>query len=392
MLGSRSVWSWLLGWSVLAAAYFATGRLCISVSALVANVSWMLYIPAALALIAALFWGARVAVGVFVGEFAMTLASGQPLHVGALMATGNGLDAALAGWWFRDRLGRRIEFDRLRDVVQLLVAELLVLQPLSAVFGIVALLTAGQVPAGQVWTTVSAWYAANVFAIFLAAPAAVVWLRWSRPAQTKAEWAELAALSALTLLVAAFGAGRWAIPGLPLPVTLIFVLPLLVWAAVRFVPSVAITVGMALGLFAFDAVLAGAGPLSGTAVGDRMFYLNVFMGVCIGTSLFLAAAVGEQRRFEAEQARLIAELKAKGDQVRRLEDFVTFCAWTGRVRWKDQWVSVEQFLHERYGLTISHGISEEGLAKLMKDVPREGQRGGKPESPRPDDGPAARPE
>jgi len=78
--------------------------------------------------------------------------------------------------------------------------------------------------------------------------------------------------------------------------------------------------------------------------------------------------------------------------LRRPEDFVTFCAWTGRVRWKDQWVSVEPFLHERYGLTISHGISEEGLAKLMKDVPREGQRSGKPEAPRPDDGRAARPE
>jgi integral membrane sensor domain MASE1 len=354
---------------VLAVAYFATGRLCIAVSAMVANVSWMLFIPAALALIAALFWGARVWVGVWVGEFAMTLASGQPLHVGAMMATGNGLDAALAGWWFHDRLGRRIEFGRLRDVVELLFAELLVLQPLSATFGILGLLSANQVPEGQLWSTASAWYAANVFAIFVAAPAAVVWLRWSKPAATRAQWLELGLLSALTLLVAVFGAGRWAFHWLPLPVTLIFVLPLLVWAAVRFVPSVAITVGMMLGLVAFDGVLAGAGPLEGVATGDRMFYLNVFMGVCIGTSLFLSGAMGDQRRFEAEQSRLIAELKAKADQVRRLEEFVTFCAWTGRVRSNEQWISVEQFLNERYGLTISHGISDEGLAKLLQDVP-----------------------
>lgn len=368
MSASRPAWSWLLLWVVLAAVYFLTGRLCIAVSALVANVSWMLFIPAALALIAALFWGARVWVGVWIGEFAMTLASGQPLHVAGLMATGNGLDAALAGWWFHDRLGRRIEFDRLRDVVQLLIAELLVLQPMSAGLGILALLSVGQIPDAQIWTTASAWYAANVFALFLAAPAAVVWLRWSRPAATRAQSLELAALTLLTLVVAAFGAGRWAFHWLPLPVTLIFVLPLLVWAAVRFVPSVAITVGTTLGLFAFDAVLAGAGPLSGTA-GDRMFYLNVFMGVCIGTSLFLVGAIGDQRRFEAEQLRLIRELKAKAEQVRRLEEFVTFCAWTGRVRWKEQWVSVEHFLNERYGVTISHGISEEAVAKFMQDVP-----------------------
>eukprot|EP01035_Chromulina_nebulosa_P042805 gene42805-57956_t len=93
------------------------------------------------------------------------------------------------------------------------------------------------------------------------------------------------------------------------------------------------------------------------------------MGVCLGTALFLAAATGEQRRFEAEQSRLIAELKTAVEQVRRLEEFVTFCAWTGRVRWKDQWVSVETFLHERYGLNISHGISEEALKGFLRDLP-----------------------
>jgi integral membrane sensor domain MASE1 len=369
MSATRSFGSWLVFWVALASVYFGTGTLCISISAVVANVSWMLFIPAALALICALFWGWKVAVGVWFGEFAIALSGGLPVTSGLLMATGNGLEAALAGWWFRDRLGRRIEFDRLDDVLQLLAAELFLLQPLSAGMGLWALVTAGAVSAGQVWTTASAWYAANVFAIFLAAPAALVWHRWSQPARTRREAVELAALGVLTLFVAAFGAGRWAPQWLPLPVTLIFVLPLLVWAAVRFVPSITITVGMTLGLFAFDAVLAGAGPLQGTDTADRIFYLNVFMGVCIGTSLFLAAAMGERRRFEAEQARLIAELEAKAQHVRRLEDFVTFCAWTGRVRWQGQWVSVEQFLHERYGVAISHGISEEAMGRLLEELP-----------------------
>jgi integral membrane sensor domain MASE1 len=379
----RPLWSWALLLTALATVYYGTGRLCIGISAQVANVSWMLFIPAGLALIAALLWGRAVAIGVFAGEFAMTLASDEPLLVGLLMAAGNGLDAALAGWWFHDRLGRRIEFDRLRDVVQLILAELLVLQPLSTAMGMFALTSAGHLPAGQLWTTASAWYAANVFAIFLAAPAALAWLRWSRPADTRAQRVELGALGALTLLAAMFGAGRWAIDGLPLPVTLIVVFPLLVWAAVRFVPSVAVTVGTTLGLFAFDAVLAGQGPLAGIAVADRMFYLNVFMGVCIGTSLFLGAAMGEERRHEAEQARLIGELKTAVDQVKRLEDFVTFCAWTGRVRWNDEWVSVERFLRERYNLTVSHGISEDGIAKLLADMPKPPEEPGAPGKPGP---------
>ena len=365
----RPSWSWPLCWVVLAVAYYFTGRLCISISAQVANVSWMLFIPAGLSLTAALLWGHRVWPGVFAGEFALVLATGTPLPSAVLMATGNALEAALAGWWFFDRLGRRIEFDRLNDVVQLLVATVLVLQPLTTAFGMTALVLAGGLPPAQIGSTASAWYAANLFAQLVAAPAVLVWLRWSRPASTRAQYLELAALALLALLMGAFGAGRWAVHTLPLPVTLIFVFPLLVWASVRFVPSVAISVGTLLGLFAFDAVLAGAGPFGGAVSGDHIFYLNVFMGVCVGTALFLAAAMGEARRFESEQTRLIAELKTSADHVRRLEEFVTFCAWTGRVRWKDQWVSVERFLHERYNLNISHGISEEAIGDFLRDQP-----------------------
>jgi len=364
-----ALWSWLLLWTALAVAYLFTGRLCIAISAMVANVSWMLFIPAGLSLTVSLLWGGKVWPGIFVGELMIGLTTNQPPVASLLMAAGNGLDAALAGWWFHDRLGRRVEFDRLDDVVQLLMGELLVLQPLSAAMGMVGLWSAGHLPEGGLWPTASAWYAANIFAQFVSAPAVLVWLRWSRPAANRAAYTELGALSALTLAVGAFGPGRWATHTLPLPVTLILVFPLLVWASVRFVPSVAVTVGTVLGLFAFDAVVAGAGPFRAGVTGDHMFYLNVFMGVCIGTALFLAAAMGQQRRFEAEQARLIAELKTAVDQVKRLEEFVTFCAWTGRVRWREQWVSVETFLQERYQLSISHGISDEALVEFLREMP-----------------------
>ncbi|MCR6657515.1 MAG: hypothetical protein NVV63_17265 [Opitutus sp.] len=64
--------------------------------------------------------------------------------------------------------------------------------------------------------------------------------------------------------------------------------------------------------------------------------------------------------------------------MKRLEEFVTFCAWTGRVRWQDRWVSVETFLQQRYGVNISHGISDEAVAMLLKDMPPSPQSGEKP--------------
>lgn len=368
----RTTLRWIVFWLVFAAIYCAAGTACIAASALVANVSWMFFIPAGLSLTASLLWGARVWPGVFLGELAVGLLSHEPLGVSLLMAIGNGLECALAGWLFYDRTGKRLEFDRVDQVVALLVFELFVLEPISTGMGILALDVADHLPADRITATAAAWYTSNIFAKLLIAPTVLVWLRWWRPTALRSrDILELMLLLALTLTVGAFGVGRWSTHQLPLPVTLIFVIPLLAWAAVRFVPSVGVTVGTMLGLFAFDGTLAGVGPLTRDAVGDQLIYLNIFMGVCIGTAIFLAAAMEQQRKAEASQSTLIAQLRSSHEQVRRLEEFVTFCAWTGRVRWQNQWVSVEQFLSERFDLNVSHGISEEALAVLQKTMREE---------------------
>ena len=360
--------AWILLWLGIAAAYAATGYVCVALSAQVANVSWTLYIPAGLSLAAALLWGGRVWPGVFAGEVLMCILTGESAGTSLLMGFGNGLDAALAGWLFHDRLGRRIELDRFQDVVALLAAELIVLQPLCTVIGMTALHFAGHLPPNRLLSTAAAWYSANLYAGFIAAPAALGWLRWPRPATGRAQHAELLLLAVLTLAVGAFGPGRWAIGAIPLPVTLILVFPLLAWASIRFVPSIAISAGTVLGMFAFEATLAGLGPFRGATFDSQMVSLNFFMSVTIGTGLFLAAALGNDRRLKADQAALIAKLQASVAQVSRLEEFVTFCAWTGQVRWKDRWVSVETFLGERYNLSVSHGISDEALKRLRAEM------------------------
>jgi integral membrane sensor domain MASE1 len=361
----NSGWSWFCLMAAIAVVYALTGHVCASLSAVVANVSWMLYIPAALSIMASLMWGSRVWPAIFAGELAMGLFTGQSFATSSIMAAGNALDAALTGWWFHDRLGRRIELDRIQDVVQLLAGLLLILQPLCTAIGMAALVLTGNMPPHKLGETASAWYSANIYAEFIAGPTAIGWLMWPRPATKRSEYIELAALALATLVVGAVGPGRWAFRPIPLPVTLILVFPLLAWASIRFVPSVAVTVSTALGLFAFDAALAGLGPYS---VQERMVSLNVFMSVSIGTGLFIAAAAANERRFESEQEKLIAKLRATATQVSRLEEFVTFCAWSGRVRWKDEWVSVETFLSERYNLNISHGISDDSMRRILTDA------------------------
>jgi hypothetical protein len=47
---------------------------------------------------------------------------------------------------------------------------------------------------------------------------------------------------------------------------------------------------------------------------------------------------------------------------------VRMCAWTKRIFHQGQWLSIEAFLHARYGLEVSHGMSEDALGRLKQEM------------------------
>lgn len=52
-------------------------------------------------------------------------------------------------------------------------------------------------------------------------------------------------------------------------------------------------------------------------------------------------------------------------KLRRLEKFVTVCAWSKMVRLGDEWLTIEQYLQRYHGLSVSHGISDKELKKFI---------------------------
>jgi len=50
-------------------------------------------------------------------------------------------------------------------------------------------------------------------------------------------------------------------------------------------------------------------------------------------------------------------------QIRKLYSLVTMCAWSKRVHYEDQWIPLEDYVQKRFGVRISHGISQEEYAK-----------------------------
>jgi hypothetical protein len=57
----------------------------------------------------------------------------------------------------------------------------------------------------------------------------------------------------------------------------------------------------------------------------------------------------------------------------RLEQLVTVCAWSHRLLYEGQWVSLESYLEQRFGIRACEGITTDQAAKLMTESEANGQ-------------------
>ncbi len=74
-----------------------------------------------------------------------------------------------------------------------------------------------------------------------------------------------------------------------------------------------------------------------------------------------------------EKAKRDAEMELAQKKIKRLEEIVTMCAWSGKIQMDGKWVKIEEFLNKRFGIKVSHGISEEEAEKVFKQIDEENQ-------------------
>jgi CHASE3 domain sensor protein len=55
-------------------------------------------------------------------------------------------------------------------------------------------------------------------------------------------------------------------------------------------------------------------------------------------------------------------------RLEKLRQIVTVCAWTGQVRHEGQWIRLDQYLKQRFGLSVSHGLSAEAAEKMKREI------------------------
>lgn len=68
------------------------------------------------------------------------------------------------------------------------------------------------------------------------------------------------------------------------------------------------------------------------------------------------------------EAELVSEILSQATASRENAEVVRMCAWTRRILHDGHWISLEAFLRVRFGLLVSHGISDEAMAALQHEL------------------------
>jgi signal transduction histidine kinase/ActR/RegA family two-component response regulator len=123
---------------VLAALYFLFGQASFHVNVQHQVLTPVFFAPEGMALAAVIIFGPGLWPGIVVGQCLLGLSAGLPLGIALAIGTSNGLEGLVGSFCF-GFLNLRSDLKRLTDLLWLVTLVFLVLQPLSATLGMVAL-------------------------------------------------------------------------------------------------------------------------------------------------------------------------------------------------------------------------------------------------------------
>jgi PAS domain S-box-containing protein len=314
----RPRFRYLLGLTLIAAAHYAAAELGLAL-AFAGNAS-VIWLPAGVSIGALAAFGLRYWPAVLLAELIATGTSSLPLDV-ALGETAGNTGAALVGAAIlRAAFQRRTPFTRLRDVVALAGLAAPVSSLVSATIGVSSLVLGGVLPSDGYADVWQRWLLADMAGALVVAPAVVV-LATYRPGNLGGRYPEAlvlaAALAAAVPLSLVWEHGR--------PY---FLLPVLLWAAIRFLQPGAVLAsllasGAAIALTAQDVGFFVQGDLD-----KNLLYAQLFMSVGTLMSLVLGIVTAEReagrRRHVATSGRqrAVAELGQRALEVPELEELV----------------------------------------------------------------------
>ncbi|MEV4559559.1 MASE1 domain-containing protein [Kitasatospora sp. NPDC049285] len=278
------------GLSILGVAlvYWAGGKLGLLAQVVVGGVHVTpLWPPTGVAVAGLLVLGLRVWPGIALGALLVIAGFGSLTLASFGIAAGNTL-APVVAVLLLARVDFRVELDRLRDGVALVFLGALGSTLISATAACVVLLADGAMSGSQFWPAWSAWWTGDAMGVLVVTPLLLAARTVRLPRDVPPyRWVEAAALLASTVGIALVATRS--------PLSLLFlVLPVIMWAALRFQLAGAAPCVLVATLFAVPAALEHAGPFAHHGLLATMVVLQALNGVLALTGLLLAAVTTER--------------------------------------------------------------------------------------------------
>jgi signal transduction histidine kinase len=300
--------------ALLAALYFGAAKLSLAF-AIPPGYATPVWPSAGLALAAVLLFGGRLWPGIWLGAALVNLTVEASAFAAATIATGNTLEALVAGALVRRYIGVPRRFERGEDVVKFVF----IAQAAALIAATVALLPVAYghalSPEAMFWNWWT-WWQGDAAGLIIVAPLILAWtgageMRWTR--ETRLE-----ALLLLALLFAtttfAFGAPHGSLS------FKFLMLPFIVWAAFRFSQrEVTTVVAFSCGIALWYTLENGA-RLGVTGTNESLLLLLAFNSVVALLGLVLSAVLRERAQGLAELLRRHDELEVRvRERTRELE-------------------------------------------------------------------------
>jgi diguanylate cyclase (GGDEF)-like protein len=267
--------------------------------------------PTALAIALLYRYGLRlwplILAGAFTINFAFMLRAGvwfaPALPSSIAIGVGNMLEAWMAVYLLRRFVHDQLPFGSLRGLGFFVLFAAILAPVASATIGVTSsrwVDLRGSADYGENWLT---WWIGDASGALTMAPALMMLLqtRWKRP--TQARLVEGAALFIVLLLGTMAVFGIWPYHGERRYPLVFFLLPMILWAVLRFQTAGAVGAVFLISLLSVIGSLDGGGPFARPDVHESLLLLQLFITVLAGTTLGLGAVLTERSRMVTKLAR-----------------------------------------------------------------------------------------
>jgi signal transduction histidine kinase len=279
--------------ALLAAIYTIVGRLGLMADP-VGGFATLVWPPSGIALAALVLYGSKLWPGVTLGAFAVNFWVGAPFGVAAGISAGNTLEAVAGAWALSRIAGFKPSLERLKDVVALVALPACLSTAIGATIGATSLELGGVIEAGSFRDVWQAWWVGDMIGDLLVAP---LLLTWGAPERSPvvARPVEALTLAATLLTVCLFVFGPWTSAKLEWLRRVNFLIPILMWAAIRFGPRGATAAAFVCSTMALWGTITGHGPfvLPGS-LREAILGLQLYLPMIAATFLALGAVTTER--------------------------------------------------------------------------------------------------